>query len=113
MSRGVTAVLLVSSLLALPAALAQVAARPHIIGRWGGPNVPKGQPPLAFWGADLGWAVGFDVAGPAHTKGKYRYCSATPTTRSIPSAGDSFTTTTRRASSRSSHLRRAFRHSPS
>jgi hypothetical protein len=57
MVRGVTAALLLSSLLSPPAAPAQIAAPPHIIGRWVGPNVPKVQPHLAFWGTDLGWTV--------------------------------------------------------
>src|SRR5262245_37306491 len=56
--RGITvAPLLLSSLLASAVALAQVASPPHIIGPLVGPNVPKVQPGLAFWGTDLGWTV--------------------------------------------------------
>jgi hypothetical protein len=51
---GIVALLLLSL---LPSALAQVASPPHIIGRWVGPNGPKVQPDLAFWGTDLGWTV--------------------------------------------------------
>ena len=57
MIRGATTALLLWALHASPAALAQVAAPPHIIGRLVGPNVPKVQPDLAFWGTDLGWTV--------------------------------------------------------
>ncbi len=53
MIRRISAVLLLS---ALPAA-AQVASPPQILGRWVGPDVPKVQPDLAFWGTDLGWTV--------------------------------------------------------
>ncbi len=56
MIRSVIAGLLVWSLLASPV-FAQVAASPQIIGRLVGPHVPKVQPDLAFWGADLGWTV--------------------------------------------------------
>jgi hypothetical protein len=37
--------------------LAQVASLPQIVGHLVGPNVPKAQPDLAFWGTDLGWTV--------------------------------------------------------
>jgi hypothetical protein len=57
MIRGVAAALLLPTLLGATAARAQVASPPHIIGRWVGPNVPKVQPDLAFWGTDLGWTV--------------------------------------------------------
>ena len=57
MIHGATAALLLWSVLASPAAQAQVASPPHIIGRLVGPNVPKAQPGLAFWGTDLGWTV--------------------------------------------------------
>jgi hypothetical protein len=57
MIRAATAALLLWPLVASPAAQAQVASSPQIIGRLVGPHVPKVQPDLAFWGTDLGWTV--------------------------------------------------------
>lgn len=44
-------------LIAASESFAQSASPPQIIGGLVGPHVPKAQPDLAFWGADLGWTV--------------------------------------------------------